>query len=63
VRDDAANANESARVSKDEDEGRRGRLLFTGTKTCVRHARPWAGHPRLAFVVRERRGWPGQARP
>src|SRR5713226_2441805 len=29
----------------------------------LRHARPCAGHPRLALFVQEIRGWPGQARP
>ena len=37
----------------------------TGGALCrlVRHARPCAGHPRLSVFRRERRGWPGQARP
>ena len=34
-----------------------------GVTRLVRHARPCAGHPRLASSPHRRRVWPGQARP
>jgi VCBS repeat-containing protein len=43
-----------------------GTITFTspGLRTASpRHARLYAGHPRLASQTQERRGWPGQARP
>ena len=38
--------------------------IAASTTFCLRrHARLYAGHPRLAALEQQRRGWPGQARP
>src|SRR6185295_7344534 len=35
------------------------RMFNVGFALSHRHARPWAGHPRLALCRFVRRGWPG----
>ena len=47
----------AARVSRHRSRRQGVRVFVT------RHARPCAGHPRLALWWHQRRGWPGQARP
>ena len=57
---------EFAALQAGQRQSRKQPLVMPGTQSSLRRLRKLvgaAGHPRLAFLTHERRGWPGQARP
>ena len=57
---------EFAALQAGQRQSRKQPFVMPGTQSSLRRLRKLvcaAGHPRLAFLTHERRGWPGQARP
>src|SRR4029077_890336 len=57
---------EFAALQAGQRQSRKQPFVMPRTQSSLRRLRKLvcaAGHPRLAFLTHERRGWPGQARP